>query len=550
MKIKKEEMSYYASQYMSGPPPPPAPMGPSAMEPYLHSPRGTTTTTKTVSHGGVVEEYAVLDDHCCEDDYLYPPANDHEIAQIPPPKDTHYHVNEDPSLGGETWRVSAPRAPLSDFVTHCLKTPDSHDYERIIPWDHKKKDYVYGAVHDHIFRGRYDRRRLKRKLDYVKNHGSWDPVQGYNWCFLLTVLAIGIFLAVWIIFYIYKPYHIFPWYLNQWWWWVLIPFFVIMMILTYCCIVRASSNHATRNRYRYLKHACDDVNDRHLRGSGVEVKPGKLGAWIEVEMDPGRTDIVGDVIPDRRIYHGEERRVANIQKQTIRHEEFDHRSQIPIEGRPKRDYNPSEIRSYEEEIIVNDPVDYNTQVVENTVYRSGASRPVSNTSVVRESTTVVNGGTTVGTSSKKMSFYEKLKASKSGVEIRGSPTRGVQGKSPRASMNGSQISNPTNSAKKMSFYERLKAKKQGGAGGTEVRASPKNSIHDISRRSRSRSRSKSPSLTGARGPGPRIASPRRQGGSPNGGRIAGGSSDKKLSFYERLQKAKEMKERSKSPQRR
>lgn len=492
-------MSYYGSQYVSGPPPP-LPPGPRAIDTSLYSPRGTTTTT-TVVENAHHHDYEVLNDTYYEDDYLLPPAYDDEIAQIPPPKDTHYHVNEDPSLGGETWRVSRPRAPLSDFTANCIRTPGSTDYERIIPWDHKKKDYVYGAVHDHIFRGRYCRRRLKRKIDYVKHQGSWDPVKGYNCCFICCVLLVALIIISWILFWIYKPYHLFPWYLNQWWWWLLIPFFLIMLIITYCCIVRASSNHATRNRYRYLKHACDDVNDRHLRGSGVEVKPGKMGAWLEVEMDPGRTEIVGDVIPDRRVYHGEEKRVINIQEQTLRHEEYDHRSQIPIEGRPKRDYAPSEIRSVEEEIIVEEPIiepDYNTQVVEETVYRSGNNRPINQgTTVIREETVMSNPRSVVNvssTSNKKLSFYERLKASKMGTSVRGS-------------------ANSINSPK--------------------------------------RSPRESPALTGANGPGPmRISSPPREGGSPNGdSRVDGNaSSNKKLAFYERLQKAKEMKERSKSPQ--
>lgn len=499
-------MSYYGSQYISGPPPHP---GPLPMEPHMYSPRGTTTTTTTVIDNGMHKvDYALLNDTYYEEDYLYPPADNGAIAQIPPPKDTHYHVNEDPSLGGETWRVPAPRAPMSDFTTHCIKTPGSTDYERIIPWDHKKKDYVYGAVHDHIFRGRYCRRRLKRKIDYVKNQGSWDPVKGYNCCFLLCILVGAIFLVTWILFYIYKPYHIFPWYLNQWWWWLLIPFFVIMILVTYCCIVRASSNHATRNRYRYIKHACDDVNDRHLRGSGVEVRPGKLASWIEVEMDPGRTDIVGDVIPDRRVYHGEESRVANINEQVIRHEEYDHRSQIPIEGRPKRDYAPAEMRSVEEIYVDEvDPVmDYNTHVVEESVYRSGTSRPVGNTTVVEQ--TVLNSRAPVVANSR--------------------------------SFNNTSVINASNSSKKMSFYEKLKASKMGA----EVRGSPRGGVNSPTRSPRNQ-----PALTGAQGPGPmRVSSPPR---SPGGSTIVGGgaSSNKKLAFYDRLQKAKEMKERSKSPQR-
>lgn len=479
-------MSFNQSQYISGPPPPPPPPGPRAMDmgPSMYSPRGTTTTT--VIDNGMREDYALLDNTYYEEDYLVPPSNNSSIAQIPPPKETHYHVNEDPSLGGETWRAPKPRAPLSDFTTNVLRTPASSEYERIIPWDHKKKDYVYGAIHDHVFRGRYCRRRLKRKLDYVKHNGSWDPVSGYNCCYICCLLTFAAILIAWIIFYIYKPYHYFPGYLNHWWWWILIPLFLILILLTCCCIVMASSNHATRNRYRYIKHACDDVNDRNLRGSGVEVRPGKMGGWLEVEMDPGRTDIVGNVIPDRRVYHGEERRVKSIREETIRREEYDQRSQIPIEGRPKRDYAPQEVREVEEIMVLEEPAyngtGYGTTVVEETIVNNIASRP---NNVVRSSNVINRSGVSVSNSR-------------------------------------SPVNNVSSSSKKLSFYERLKASKNNGP--SELRSSPM-------------------AVSGAK--------KETMNRSPSYQKVGGNaSSDKKQAFYERLQKAKEMKERSRSPARR
>ena len=58
-----------------------------------------------------------------EESYLLPPARDGEIARVPPSKDTHMHINDDPSLGGETWRVPTPNAPMSDFNNACRVTP-------------------------------------------------------------------------------------------------------------------------------------------------------------------------------------------------------------------------------------------------------------------------------------------------------------------------------------------------------------------------------------------------------------------------------------------
>jgi len=476
-------MSYYSHQYETIPGTP----GPRVIssDPYVDMPPRSNLVTR----GNIKKEYVVYEDghDFYDEDHLYPPEHDGAIAQVPPPKDTHYHVNEDPSLGGRTWRVPRPTGPCSDFSKACIKTPGSSSYNRVIPWDHKKKDFVYGAVHDHVFRGRYDRRRLKRKMDYVKAQGSWDPVSGYNCCFICCLLTGALILLAWLMFYIWKPYCLLCYYLRQWWFWFLVPFFLLMFLITYCCIVRASSNHATRNRYRYIKRACDDINDRNLRGSGVEVRPGTKGAWLEVDMDDGRTDIVGGVIPDRRIYSGEEREALEVQKQTILREEYNHKSQIPIEGRPKDDYTVRERRTgtVVEEVVA-DPLDYNTQVVEETVVRSGStnSRIIPSSTKVVEETVVVNSGNpkiinTSANSNKKMSFYEKLQASKMGHEVRGgspirSPGTVVSGgnssinqsyaRSPRMSNNlaDSQVivGGSGNSAKNMDFYERLRKAKE------------------------------------------------------------------------------------------
>lgn len=214
------------------------------------------------------------------------------IQRIPPPKDTHYFHNPDSYSGGKTWRVPTPRAPLNDFNFACSKTPDNIDYQRIIPWDAKKKDFVYEAVDDRIFRGLYSKRKLRAKMDYVKHHGSWDPVSSYNWCFLLLILLIAFVIIVWILFYTFKSYRMFPFYLNQWWWWVLIPLVAIMLLITYFCVVRASSHHAARNRSRYIRQVCDEINGRYLQDSGVLITPGKLAAWLEIDLDPACFEVV------------------------------------------------------------------------------------------------------------------------------------------------------------------------------------------------------------------------------------------------------------------
>ena len=129
---------------------------------------------------------------------------------------------------------------------------------------------------------------------------------------------------------------------------------MLMLYCTWCCICRASANHATKNRYRYVKHALDDVNDRHLKGSGVRLRPGEKAAWIEVETDPDRTEIVGDVVDDFRLYNGEEH-VKMVEYEVERRDELDARAQIPIENRPKKDIeivdDVIDVENIEEEYI-------------------------------------------------------------------------------------------------------------------------------------------------------------------------------------------------------
>ena len=344
----------------------------------------------------------------------------------------------------------------------------SDDFTRVIPWDHKKKDYCYGAVHDHIFRGRYDRRRLKRKLDHVKQHGSWDPTGSYNKCFICCLLAGALFLITWILLWAYRPYCWWCYLFSNPWLWFLLPLFGLCLCCTWCCICKASANHATRNRYRYIKHALDDVNDRHLKGSGVYLRPGTKAAWLEVDMDPDRTEVVGDVVDDFRLYNGEEH-VKMVEQEVERREDLDAMAQIPIENRPKNepqyvdeviDGEDAEVREEEfvEETTVIGPAGPGrpmTEVTE-TIHRPDTvveERIVSNPSyapsMVRESRVVSNPSVvteTVVSGNNQMSFYERLRASK-------------MGNSELLSGNGDVNSVSRSNDNQLSFYQRLKKQK-------------------------------------------------------------------------------------------
>lgn len=419
-----------------------------------------------------------------EDDYLLPPLTDNEVARVPPPKDTLMYFNDDPALGGETWRVPVPSAPMSDFNAACKVTPMSDDFNRVIPWDHQKKDYVYGAVDDHIFRGRYDRRRLKRKLDHVKQQGSWDPTSSYNKCCLCCLIVGALLLALWLLAWAYRPYHWWCGFFGNTWIWFLLPLFILMILITWCCICKAAANHATRNRSRYIRHALDDVNDRHLKGSGVQMKPGVKAAWLEVDMDPNRTEIYGDVIDDFRLYNGEDH-VKMVEMEVERREDMDARAQIPIENRPKREAEYVQHDVVEEVDIVDNsyvqqqsyvrqdgplvvenagyvyPERPATTVVEQTVVNTtpGYNAPayVSNQSYVSNPSVVSNPGyvsQTVVTNNNQMSFYDRLKASKA--------TGNTLLLSGQGNVNEISRFNESGDESNLSYYEKLKrAKKEG-----------------------------------------------------------------------------------------
>lgn len=93
---------------------------------------------------------------------FFPPENNWEVARVPPPKDTLYHYNEDPSLGGVLKTDPTPQGPFCRFNTACKYCPQGSDFRRIIPWDHERREYCFGSIHDELFRGKYDRRKLKR----------------------------------------------------------------------------------------------------------------------------------------------------------------------------------------------------------------------------------------------------------------------------------------------------------------------------------------------------------------------------------------------------
>jgi len=53
-----------------------------------------------------------------------------------------------------------------------------------------------------------------------------------------------------------------------------------------------------KKRFQIIDKACQEINRKHLHGTGTSVNPGKYAAWLEVDLDPLRTMILGEVSRD------------------------------------------------------------------------------------------------------------------------------------------------------------------------------------------------------------------------------------------------------------
>jgi len=224
------------------------------------------------------------------------------VADIPPPKNTYLHENFDPSLGGRKLTRPSPLAIFTNFHKACKKTPSSDLYDRVIPWDHSNKDFCYGAIHDHIFRGYCDRRTVKRRIDQAKSEGDWDPVSGCACCLIYGVFTIYAVLIATLFLWCFFRTDL-PW-KRYWIFWVFAPLLLIFFIITVACIIRGAANNASKNRRRNVNKACKDINARYLKGTGVSITPGPEAAYLIVSMPGNLTNVLGDELEDRRLLPG------------------------------------------------------------------------------------------------------------------------------------------------------------------------------------------------------------------------------------------------------
>lgn len=327
--------------------------------------------------------------------YYVKEGNFGKVYSCPKPKQNLSHINEDSTLGGTNWTPPGLSAPMCPFNTACANTPISSYYNRVIPWDHKRKDYVYGAAQDAEFKGFYDRRSLKSRIDLNKNHSSWDPVSCYNLVFWILAAILAIAILVWIICMIVYWNDFYT--RSQWPWWVFWLVVLIMIVVIFMCIFRCGANARAKKRYQRIHEACADINKKNLHGTGTYVYPGEAGAWLEVEMDPRRTMISGPVRHDRWS-SGLEQDVHVVERKPVTHHQVVEQVIVNSGNGEINSIAKDRYQSVVPDQVVQ-PIN-NGRMSEENVYSSGYNTqgPADNTQIQ--------------TSGREQSFYQKLKAKK------------------------------------------------------------------------------------------------------------------------------------------
>lgn len=170
-----------------------------------------------------------------------------KVYRCPKPKQNLTHVNEDWTLGGVRWSPPQLAAPFNPFNFACKNTPVSSYYNRVIPWDHRRKDFVYGAAQDAEFKGFYDRRSLKSRIDLNKQFASWDPVSCYNIMFWILAFILAITVLVWIILLIIYWDNFYR--MGRWPWWIFWLLVLILIVFVVFFIFLCGANARTKKRY-------------------------------------------------------------------------------------------------------------------------------------------------------------------------------------------------------------------------------------------------------------------------------------------------------------
>ena len=180
-------------------------------------------------------------------------------------------------------------------MTSAQKTPPSSNYKRVIPWDHTKRDFVYGAVQDKIFKGRLPRRSLKRKIDTEMTSEDWNPVMAFNVCCIIWMALLAVVTITIVVLIIWFRTKI----TNFYYWLIFIVAMTLDIFTVAYLLFRCYSEQKIDRRFKDLERVCSDLNRSYYKGVGCGVCPGLAGAWLEVDLDPRRTIVEGEIERDQ-----------------------------------------------------------------------------------------------------------------------------------------------------------------------------------------------------------------------------------------------------------
>jgi heme/copper-type cytochrome/quinol oxidase subunit 4 len=225
-----------------------------------------------------------------------------KIYRVNKPKNNFIVVNRDPSLGGTKFTspvgiglASNGNCGLfgSNFDNSCSKTPRSTYYQRIVPWDDEKSEFVYAVIQECVFRGFFDRRSLRARIRQEIGHEkSKSTFFKWSQIFILSFLVIAFFTAL--IFMTVSYRVLFKQPLLY-----IIPCLAILgLVLAMFLVTKQGENSRNKKRFQQINKACEDINSKHLFGTGTQVHPGPDGAWLEIDLDPRRTIVEGEALRD------------------------------------------------------------------------------------------------------------------------------------------------------------------------------------------------------------------------------------------------------------
>lgn len=200
---------------------------------------------------------------------------------LPPHRRNLDYINRDATLGGEMFRPST--VPFSRFATATKRTPWSRTYERVIPWDNRNKDFVYGAIYEEVLMGRISRRELKRRIDQTRVGTAWPPDKNLLFFIIaaIVLLLVGLFIGVLLLILFFDDFK------TYWWVWLLIGLALIILAIILVVIGITLTNSAIKKRETAILRECDHINRSRLHGSGIRVIPGPAAAFLSVVLERG-----------------------------------------------------------------------------------------------------------------------------------------------------------------------------------------------------------------------------------------------------------------------